>query len=497
MRHFLSVIAGLLLLAAAASGRAQEGLEAAELLFTRAVVAYDDGHYAEATRDLLKARELDPRNLNVLFYLGQSYNAQGNFASAESVFRQGLAIDPKNSDLRFGLGVALYNQNKLDDALKELLALYRTEPTKDDLGYYVGLCYYQKKDYETALGYFRKNVSTSTRLRQQNQYTLGLALKALGRDQEAAEELTEAVKIEPASPLVAPTQQLLTAIKEQTGGKRLRLEATLNAHFDSNPEAENHERKSYGNLFNGRATYTFFNSGPWESTASYSFLQSLNYENHRGDITENFASINTYYRSTLGDMPTTAGLQLSNDLILLHGELYLQRPTATFTYTFQENPANFTTLILRPQYNDFMLRDRGDKKIIRRAANELAGMVHYFRFGGGRNQVGFGFHFDNEDAVTTDWSYTGYKGVASLQLALPLGLQAAANFEYHVRYYGAQKVLSGHRQDQEATLLTSLSREILPNITLKLQHFWDRNYSTLSDFNVVRQVTALGLTWRY
>ena len=495
MKQALSIIAALALLALAATGRAQEGLEAAELLFTRAVLAYEDGNYAEATRDLLKARELDPRNSNVIYYLGQSYNAQGNFAEAERVFRQGLANDPKNPDLGFGLGVALYDQNRFDDALKEFLALYQTEPTKDDLGYYIGLCYYQKKDYETALGYFRKNVSTSVTARQRNLYTLGLTLKALGRDREAAEELAEAVKIEPASPLVGPTQQLLTVIREQTGGKRLRLEATLNAQFDSNPEAQHHARKSYGNLFNGRANYILFNSGPWESTASYSFLQSLNYENHRGDITENFASINTYYKSTLGDMPTSTGIQLSNNIILLHGELYLSRPTATFSYTVQENPSNFTTFILRPQYNDFMLVGTAEK---RRAVNELAGLVHYFRFGGGRNRIGFGFHFDNEDAVSTDWSYKGYKGVASLLLALPLGLQAAANFEYHVRYYGTQRgVLVGHRHDDEATLLTSLSREIFPNVTLKLQHFWDRNYSTLSDFDINRHVTALGLTWRY
>jgi hypothetical protein len=306
--------------------------------------------------------------------------------------------------------------------------------------------------------------------------------------------LTEGVRIEPASPIVGPTQQLLTAIREETGGKRLKLELTLNAQYDSNPDGENKARKSYGNLVNARADYTLYKEGPWDAIVTYSLLQSLNYENHRGDVNDNLLAVNLYYRTVLAGMPSIAGLQLSNDLLRLDNENFIQRPTGTFTWTAQENLSNFTTFIFRPQYKDFL--QSGDTQQ-RDAANELLGLVHYFRFGA--NQLNFGYHFDNEDARNTrTWSYIGHKVIAGLLLPLPWGVQASSNFEFHFRSYPSHNAdFGGHRRDNEPTLLTVLSKNIRPNLIVRLQHFWDRNYSSVSDYNFARHVIAIGLTWRY
>jgi hypothetical protein len=324
---------------------------------------------------------------------------------------------------------------------------------------------------------------------------LGLALHELGRDAEAAEELTEGVKIEPASPIVGPTQQLLTAIREETGGKRLRLEVTFNAQYDSNPEFRRIREGSFGNLLNARADYVLFKAGPWESTASYSLLQTVNYENHRGDLNDNVIGANIYHRSIIAGMPTIAGLQLNNDLLLFGGDLLVQRPTATFTYTVQENPSNFTTAMFRPQYKDFLLKGVAEK---RRAANELLGLVHYIRFGAGQHLFNFGYQWDHEDARSQDWRYTGHKAVAGLLIRLPWELRWATYVEYHARFYPGQNFESSkHRKDQEPTALTSLSKDITPHLTATFQYLYDRNMSTITDFRIRREVFATGLTWRY
>ncbi len=496
--RFRAIMAALVLSAAGlfspATGRAQEGFETAEILFTRAVLAYDEGKYAEATRDLLKARELDPGHTNAIYYLALVNNTQGNFEQAARHALEGLALEPKNSDLRYELGVALYGQKRYDDALKEFLAIYQAAPQKDNLGHYIGLCYYQKRDYETAVNYFRRNVSPDVRTRQVNQYYLGLALRETGREAEAIDELTEAVKIEPAAPIVGAAQQLLTAIREQSGAKRLRLQVTLNSHYDTNTAGEHIPKASGGNLFNARADYTLYRSGPWESSVNYSLLQTLNYHKHHFDLNDNQVGANVNYKSALAGMPTATGLQLSNDILLLGGRKYLQRPTATFSYTLQENLSNFTTALFRPQYKDFFLRGVSEK---RDALNHLVGVAHYVRFGGGQHQVSFGYHFDNEDASSPDWSYVGHKAIASLLLSLPWGLQGTANAEYHARTYGKQRIIGGSRRDDEAILLTSVAKDIAPNLTLTLQHLWDRNYTKIPIFDTTRHVAALGVTWRY
>jgi tetratricopeptide (TPR) repeat protein len=472
------------------TAESQEGFESAEILFTRAVLAYEEGNYPDAARDLLKAHELDPGHIDVIFYLGLAFNAQGEFQQAARYLSRGMELQPKNNDLRYEFGIALYGQNRFDDALKELLAIHQVEPQKDNLGYYIGLCYYQKKDYETALGYFRKNLSTNVKIRQLNQYYLGLGLQALGRESEAIEELVEVIKIEPAAPIVGATQQLLTVMREKTGAKRLRLEATFNAQYDTNPGGENKAKKSWGNLLNARADYTLYQSGPWESTASYSLLQTLNYNVHQEDLNDHIAGANIFYKTAVAGIPANVGLQLNNDILLLGGRKFIQRPTATLSFTAQENAANFTTGLLRYQYRDFFQDNSRD------ASNELVGMVHYLSFGGGQHQIYLGYHYDHENASGTEWSYDGYKAIAGLTLSLPWELRGAANAEFHARFYDR---LSGEvgRADREATLLVTLAKDVQRDVTAMFTYLLDRNLSTVSEFRTLRHVAALGVTWRY
>jgi tetratricopeptide (TPR) repeat protein len=488
-RRLIAILGFFISLTAPCVARAASDFEAAEILFTQAVLAYDDGNYDTAIRDLLKAHSLDAANVNVIYYLGLSYNAQGNFTEAGRYLAEGVRLQPKNIDLRYELGISLYGQKRYDDALREFLAVLQADPHRDNAGYYAGLSYYQKKDYENAVTYFRRNVSSEIKTRQQNQYYLGLALRELGRGTEAIEELNEVVKIEPASPLVGPTQQLLTAIREETGGKRLRVEATLNVQFDTNPSFRRKPESSVGNLLNARVDYLVYKAGPWESTVNYSVLQTLNYENHNGDLNDNVIGANIFYKHAVANMPAVAGVQLNNDLLLFDRELFLQRPTATFTYTLQENITNFTTALFRPQYKDFMLKGVAEK---RRAENEMIGFIHYIRFGNGQHLFNFGYQFDREDALNREWTYNGYRAIGGLLLKLPWEIRWLTNVEYHARFYNGR-----NRIDHEPLALTSLSKDIMPNLTATLQYLYDRNLSTVNEFQIRREVFAAGLTWRY
>jgi hypothetical protein len=351
------------------------------------------------------------------------------------------------------------------------------------------------------------------RVRQLSQHYLGLALQALGREAEAIEELTEAIKIEPAAPIVSATQQLLTALRERAGEKPLRIELTLNAQYDSNIAGLHRPEASFGNLVNARVDYTLYKKGPWESTATYSFLHILNYQNraqdsaHDYDVQDHLIAANLYYRTTVpGGLPATLGIQLNNDLLRLGGKKFLQRPTGTLSVTVQENPSNFTTLLYRAQYKHFYenpisIEDR------RNTLNQLVGLLHYIRFAGGQYQIYAGYNYDDEDFGGTNWRYTGHKAIAGLQIELPWELQWATNVEYHLRdYHGTNTIFVKARRDAELTALTSLSRPILKTwcppanercLTLTLQHLWDNNHSAITYYKTQRQVIALGLTWRY
>jgi tetratricopeptide (TPR) repeat protein len=492
---------------------AQEGPESAEILFSQATVAYDEGRYSDAARDLLKAHGLDPQNTDVIYYLGLSYNAQGGYAQGTNYLRKGLDIEPKNYDIQYQLGVALYGQDNYDAALKEFLTVYQAEPQRENIGYYIGLCYYQKKDYQNALTYLQRNVSTEIRTRQLNQYYTGLTLRALGREAEAIEELTEAVRIEPTSPIVGATQQLLTALRApRIEEKRLRLELTARLQYDSNiaslptrnTEALNlGQRASWGKLLNLRGDYALVQSERWESTATYGFLQTINYQDHNFDLHDHMFGGNVYYKNLLpSGEPFFIGTQFNYDVLLLGNRKFLERPTGAISFTLVENPANVSAFFFRLQYKDFFqrqkVRDGGDDDERRDAINKLFGLVHFIRFLGGQHQINFGYHYDNEDAQGRNWRYSGHKAVAGLLISLPWDVRAITNFEFHARFYkGTNSIFGERRQDQERTTLVSLAKDVTRNLTVTLEHLWDNTQSTIAFYKSRRQVYSLGLTWRY
>jgi tetratricopeptide (TPR) repeat protein len=426
-----------------AAGAYAQGRESAEIGFSKAILLYDDKKYAEATQELLKAYRLDPRNTDIIYYLGLSLSAQGNYPEAEAYLRKGLALDPKNSDL---------------------------------------------------------------------QYLLAYALQAQGKMQ-AARELAESLQLEPASPLVGPTRQLLGALRTPRRGETpFWLELTARAQYDSNVSLKPNNgalapglgnKSSWGNLLALAGDYAFLRSERWQAGATYDALQTLNYENHDFDFSEQTPGARVTYNNLLpGGQRFFLTGRAFYDVLLQSGRLFLQRPTGSLDFFLLENPANGTELFYQLQgkiFNDHPPRPpngKGDED--RDALNHLVGVVHRMFFSGGRHQINFGYHFDREEAQGKNWRYNGHKGVAGVMVTLPWEIRATTNFEFHARRYdGTNTGFGESRKDDETTVLFSLAKDITPKLTATLEHLWDSNHSSIANFRYQRQIFSFGVTWRY
>lgn len=486
---------------------AQETLESSELALSEAVLLYDEKKYSEAVQLLLKSLQGDPENTTILYYLGRSYIGQENLSEAVNTLKKGLQIDPKNQDIQYQLGIAYFTQDEFDDALKQFLAIYEADPTRENIGYYIGFIYFQKKEYARALPYLQKNVSTEATTRQLATYYTGLTLQALGREADAIEELTEAVRIEPTSPLVTSAQQLLRALRvPQPAEKRLFLQATFNLHYDNNVPNNPREnqgtslpqQRSMANLINLRADYFLDRSERWENSATYSFLQTINYSLHDFDLHDHRFQTNfTYKNLTEGGIPYFLGFQANYDMLLVGGAKSLERPGYTLSGTLLEDGANFTTAFYRFEYKHFFAKVLTPTED-RDAPNYTLGLIHYYKVLGGPHQIHAGYSFDHEDAHGRDSRYTGNKILTGLLLRLPWEIQWNTNFEFHWRDYpGKNSVFGKSRADQQRVLLVSFAKEIARNLTVTLETLYDNNTSEIQNFRTRRSLTSMGLTWRY
>jgi tetratricopeptide (TPR) repeat protein len=450
---FLQILVSAAILFRATGASAQEGRESAEIIFSRAVLLYDDKKYPEATQELLKAHKLDPRNTNVIYYLALSLSAQGNNAEAEAYLRKGLEAQPKNANL---------------------------------------------------------------------QYLLAYNLRAQGKT-EAARQLAESIQLDPASPLVGPSRELLTALKSpRRGDTPFWLELSSRAQYDTNGLLKpNHgslspgdgKKDSWGNLLALSTEYAFLRSARWQAAARYDMFQTINYENHKFDFNDHVIGGRVTYNDSLpgGQRYFLTG-RAFHDVLLQEGRLFLQRPTGVLdSYLYWDrNGSNRTQLFYQLQgeiFNEHPPRRHNNPPVFpdqaegdenRDALNHRVGLVHYIFFDRQRYGINFGYHFDREDAKGSNWRYNGYRGVAGFLLTLPWEIRATTNFEFHARYYdGTNSTFHKHRNDQETTVLFGLAKDITPSLTVSLEHLWNSNDSSVGTYSYHRQVYSMGLTWRY
>jgi tetratricopeptide (TPR) repeat protein len=74
------------------------------------------GHFDDAAKYLEMAREMDPRNAEILYFLGRVRYQQNRFDDAISVFRAVLSIDPEHVKAADNLGLALEGKGDREGA---------------------------------------------------------------------------------------------------------------------------------------------------------------------------------------------------------------------------------------------------------------------------------------------------------------------------------------------------------------------------------------------
>jgi tetratricopeptide (TPR) repeat protein len=147
------------------------------------------------------------RTLTPCTYQGLVYVALNRIAEAQAAWEKARALRPTDRDVAFQLGTLYFSREQYEQAEPLLRQVYRTEPGRPNLGYYLGFIDYRKKNYRRAIDLLRANVPSDENFAQLARFYAGLAASALGFPREAQAEIEEALRLQPISPLVPPTQR--------------------------------------------------------------------------------------------------------------------------------------------------------------------------------------------------------------------------------------------------------------------------------------------------
>jgi tetratricopeptide (TPR) repeat protein len=100
----------------------------ADVYVAQAILAYDARKYDEALALLKDALELDPKNVEALYYTGLVLMAQQKTEQAVEVLEKARALAPRDLSILFLLGVAYFALERYDQAEGPLTPVFNERP---------------------------------------------------------------------------------------------------------------------------------------------------------------------------------------------------------------------------------------------------------------------------------------------------------------------------------------------------------------------------------
>jgi tetratricopeptide (TPR) repeat protein len=139
-----------------------------DLFLNRAIAFQKEGRYDESIDSYIKAVRLAPRNADIHYNVGTSFQAKKDWFQAEKAYRRVLELDPNHKEATLALkaltddrketqvseafdkAIALQQQGMLAEAIAIYLKVAEDKPTDDTLFYNLGTAYQANNEFDKA-----------------------------------------------------------------------------------------------------------------------------------------------------------------------------------------------------------------------------------------------------------------------------------------------------------------------------------------------------------
>ena len=492
-RVYRLILFGLLLPAVAlASGQS-------ERLYSRGLVDFHRGRYANAVALFEQAVQADPQDAYALYYRGMTYGRMSRMQVAVNDLRQVLRLKPDFDQAALELGVALVQTGEYAEAVQWLDRAQRVPALDAPASLFRGVAELRLEQVDKARSDFER-AERDPALRTEARYYEGVA-DYQGRRWAAAQE--QFAYVAATSPDSAMGREAV-AFQERmrTGGRPpYQVFGEVGFQYDSNVvlaplDGSLKSQAGISKQADGRAivsaggTYAPLVTDHVQLSLGYEFFQSLHF-----DLTDfNLQAHRPGVQLVVSAGPVRAGVAGNYDYYLIDDEQsFLQSVSALPWLELQEADLGTLQFYYRCRWRGF-LKHPFDQ--LRDSLNQAAGMRQFFDLGGAGRYVSLDYQFDREGAdhvAGLPFAYDGQQVGGSFGWAFPWGFASEIGYAYRHEHYDPE---SHGRLDDEHRISVVGEQQIVENLSVVLGYFGTINNSNNGFFRYERHIGSLSLRVR-
>jgi tetratricopeptide (TPR) repeat protein len=275
-----------------------------DALVKQAVADLDRENYDEALEALTQAWEKGTRTPEKAFYLGKVYRLRLEYPQARQYLEEAVRLKPDYPAARLLLADTLVALGQLDAALEHLKKLEGSGYQPGQTALLLGLVATKQGQHDRALNYFRQ-AQADPQVAQEAKIQMSLALTAQNRLADARKVLSEAISLDPGTPLADLGQRYSAALERRSREARpFSFSVSTGWDFDSNvtlqpgdPVAAQDVAGKGDMVYTQTATldYNLALGGPWSLLARYAYYQNFHPRLTTFDLLSNTFTLSPSY----------------------------------------------------------------------------------------------------------------------------------------------------------------------------------------------------------
>jgi tetratricopeptide (TPR) repeat protein len=166
------------------------------VLYFSGVICYELGKYDDSIEYIKRALQIIPTNANAYYTLGNAFRKKWQLDEAISFYKKAIYFNPNMYDAHYNLGIVLMDKNQIEEAILSFKHAIQLNPNLYDAYYTLGLAFQEKGQHREAIDYYRKALQGNPKDYEAYD-NLGTALQNTGQIDEAIICYQKAIDLNP------------------------------------------------------------------------------------------------------------------------------------------------------------------------------------------------------------------------------------------------------------------------------------------------------------